>query len=81
MGSESSEDSGGPALLVRRVFAVRGGVVVLDNVLWKGKVADPEHADKTTESIRQLNATLFHDERWTYSLLPIGDGVALCRKR
>ncbi|XRB10621.1 O-methyltransferase [Pseudoscourfieldia marina] len=58
-----------------------GGVVVLDNVLWKGKVADPEHADKTTESIRQLNATLFHDERWTYSLLPIGDGVALCRKR
>ena len=59
-----------------------GGLVVLDDVLWKGKVADYATVeDKTTQSIRDLNAALFNDDRWTYSLLPVGDGLALCRKR
>lgn len=58
-----------------------GGLVVFDNVLWSGRVleANPESAD--TRAIQQLNLALKVDERVDYSLVPIGDGMSLCRKR
>jgi predicted O-methyltransferase YrrM len=59
----------------------RGGLIAIDNVLWSGKVADPAVTDADTEAIRALNARLKHDERVSLSLVPIGDGLTLARKR
>lgn len=59
----------------------RGGIVAIDNVLWSGKVADESINDNATSIIRALNKTLLHDERVTLSMLPIGDGLTLARKR
>ncbi len=58
-----------------------GGVVAIDNTLWHGTVADPGITDSDTEAIRALNRKLHADERIDLSLLPIGDGLTLCRKR
>ena len=59
----------------------RGGIIALDNVLWYGKVADDTVNDKRTEALRALNAKLLEDTRIRYSLLSVGDGLALCTKR
>ncbi len=58
-----------------------GGVVAVDNVLWGGSVADPDKDDDDTRAIRAFNAKLHADDRVTLSLVPIGDGVTLARKR
>lgn len=59
----------------------RGGLVAIDNVLWSGRVIDPTAKDRDTEAIRALNAALRQDQRVTLSLVPIGDGLTLARKR
>ena len=58
-----------------------GGLVLFDNVLWSGRVleANPDSAD--TRAIQALNRALKTDARIDLSLLPIGDGLTLCRKR
>ncbi|RZM74732.1 class I SAM-dependent methyltransferase [Leptolyngbya iicbica] len=58
-----------------------GGVIAIDNVLWYGRVADATVNDNRTEKIRALNQKLHQDDRIDLSLLPIGDGVTLARKR
>lgn len=58
-----------------------GGLILVDNVLWYGKVADESVVDKQTQALRQLNADLFQDDRIDLSIVPIGDGIAMCRKR
>src|SRR5690606_35328367 len=58
-----------------------GGLVAIDNVLWGGSVADPSAADADTEALRALNAKLRDDARVTISLVPIGDGLTLARRR
>ncbi len=58
-----------------------GGLIAVDNVLWSGAVADPEVDDEDTTAIRALNARLHHDERISLSLVPIGDGLTLIRKK
>jgi caffeoyl-CoA O-methyltransferase len=58
-----------------------GGLMLIDNVLWSGKVADPEANDADTIAFKTLNAKLHQDERVDVSLLGIGDGVTLVRKR
>jgi predicted O-methyltransferase YrrM len=58
-----------------------GGLIAIDNVLWSGKVADPQVTDADTEAIRALNTKLRDDERVSLSLVPIGDGLTLARKR
>ncbi|CAH9079811.1 unnamed protein product [Cuscuta europaea] len=58
-----------------------GGVIVVDNVLWHGRVADPLANDSKTVSIRSFNQTLFEDNRVDISMVPIGDGMTICRKR
>ena len=59
----------------------RGGLIAIDNVLWGGSVADPQDQKPSTLAIRALNARLRDDERVSTSLVPIGDGVFLARKR
>ncbi|EQM65920.1 class I SAM-dependent methyltransferase [Pseudomonas solani] len=71
-----------PAYLEHALALVRsGGLVLFDNVLWSGRVleANPESAD--TRAIKALNRALKTDARLDLSLLPIGDGLTLCRKR
>ena len=58
-----------------------GGLVVTDNTLWSGRVADPENAEPDTVALRHYNEHLHLDERVDLSLVPIGDGVTLARKR
>ena len=58
-----------------------GGLVLIDNTLWSGKVADPEVADADTVALRHFNEVLHRDERVDLSLLPVGDGLTLARKR
>ena len=58
-----------------------GGLIAIDNVLWHGDVADPAQQDAETLAIRQLNTKLHADQRVTLSLLPIGDGLTLARRR
>lgn len=57
-----------------------GGVVAIDNVLWSGKVADPADTTKETTAIRALNDTIKADARVERCMVPIGDGLTLCRK-
>lgn len=58
-----------------------GGVVMIDNALWGGRVADPQVQDPETCAIRMLNPLLRDDERIDFSLLPLADGLGLCMKR
>ncbi len=58
----------------------RGGLVLVDNVIWGGSVADPADKDADTEAIRALNAKLRQDERVDLSLLAVGDGMTCALK-
>jgi predicted O-methyltransferase YrrM len=59
----------------------RGGLIGIDNVIWHGRVIDPEAEDPDTKAIRALNQKLHTDERVWLSLVPIGDGLTLACKR
>ncbi len=57
-----------------------GGLIVIDNVLRSGRVADPQVQDNGTKTIRALNQKLHQDSRITLSLVPIADGLTLAFK-
>ena len=58
-----------------------GGLLMFDNTLWGGAVADAEDGDADTLALRELNDRLLEDPRVSISLVPIGDGLTLARKR
>jgi len=58
-----------------------GGLLAFDNALWGGKVANPAERSASTEALRELNAKVCADPRVSASLVPIGDGLLLARKR
>ncbi len=58
-----------------------GGLIVVDNVLWNGRVLDAATADEDTRAIRAFNRRIHKDARVDLSLVPIGDGLSLLRKR
>ncbi|MCG6859709.1 MAG: class I SAM-dependent methyltransferase [Chromatiaceae bacterium] len=58
-----------------------GGLLMFDNTLWGGSVADPADQDEDTLALRELNQMLHRDQRISISLVPIGDGLTLARKR
>lgn len=71
-----------PAYYERALRLLRpGGVIAIDNVLRDGQVADPMNQRPGTVAVRAFNAQLHSDERIDLSLLPVGDGLTLVRKR
>jgi len=58
-----------------------GGLVLLDNVLWSGNVADDAVQDENTQAIRAINDHVAADDRVEAVMLPIADGLTICRKR
>ena len=58
-----------------------GGVIAIDNTLWDGRVADVYQVDEETSAIREVNKLVGSDARVECSLVPIGDGLLLARKR
>ncbi len=59
----------------------QGGVVLVDNVLWGGRVVDPDPADDNLSAILEFNDFVAGDDRVDVVMLPIGDGLTLARKR
>jgi predicted O-methyltransferase YrrM len=57
-----------------------GGLIAIDNVLWSGRVADPQEQDNRTNKIRAFNQKLHQDQRVTLSMLAIADGLTLAMK-
>jgi predicted O-methyltransferase YrrM len=58
-----------------------GGLMVLDNMLWSGHVADPDKHDQDTDALRALNLKIKDDTRVDFCLLSADDGILLARKR
>ena len=59
----------------------KNGIILFDNVLWGGAVADKENQDRNTTAIRNLNVHLLNDPRVDISMVPIGDGLTIARKK
>ena len=58
----------------------KGGLIIIDNVLWHGEVADENNKEKFTNIIREFNTHVKNDIRVEQIILPIGDGLTVCRK-
>ena len=58
----------------------KGGLIIIDNVLWHGEVADIKNIDKFTNLIREFNMHVKNDKSIEQIILPIGDGFTICRK-
>ena len=58
----------------------KDGLIVIDNVLWHGEVIDKTKQDKLTKSIREFNSYVNSDERIENLIIPLGDGLSVCRK-
>ena len=56
------------------------GIILFDNVLWSGDVADPNNQEKDTVALRELNQFLYNDDRVNISMIPIGDGITMVQK-
>ena len=57
------------------------GIIIIDNMLWHGDVADDDKNDSQTKTIRDLNKKIQQDERVNFSLLPLSDGLSFIRKK
>ena len=58
----------------------KNGLIIVDNVLWHGEVADVKKQDKLTTIIREFNSYINQDKRTENLIIPIGDGLTVCRK-
>ena len=58
----------------------KSGIIITDNVLWYGDVVDESKNDKLTTKIREFNSFIDKDNRVENMILPIGDGLSICRK-
>jgi len=57
----------------------KGGLIIVDNVLWHGEVADEDNLDKFTLNIRDFNSYVANDKRIEQIIVPLGDGMTVCR--
>jgi len=58
----------------------KNGLIIVDNVLWHGEVANTKNQDKLTTIIRDFNSYINKDKRTENLIIPIGDGLTVCRK-
>ena len=58
----------------------KNGLIIVDNVLWHGEVADTNNQEKLTTIIREFNSYINKDKRTENLIIPVGDGLAVCRK-
>ena len=58
----------------------KNGLIIIDNVLWHGEVADTKNQDKFTTIIREFNSYINKDKRTENLIIPVGDGLTVCRK-
>jgi len=58
----------------------KNGLIIVDNVLWHGEVVDTKNQDKLTSIIRKFNSYINSDKRTENLIIPVGDGLAVCRK-
>ena len=58
----------------------KNGLIIVDNVLWYGEVADTKNQDKLTTIIREFNSYINRDKRTENLIIPVGDGLTVCRK-
>ena len=59
----------------------KGGLIIIDNVLWHGEVAHSSKNDKFTNIIRDFNKYLKQDSRVSKNIIPVGDGLTICVKK
>ena len=57
----------------------KNGLIIIDNVLWHGEVADETNLDKYTLNIREFNNYVLQDKRVEQIIVPLGDGMTVCR--
>ena len=57
----------------------KGGLIIIDNVLWHGEVADKDNLDRYTVNIREFNSYVSNDKRVEQIIVPLGDGMTVCR--
>ena len=55
-------------------------MIIIDNVLWHGEVADEKNQDKLTINMREFNSYVNNDKRTENLIIPVGDGLSVCRK-
>ncbi|HJU27811.1 MAG TPA: O-methyltransferase [Candidatus Binataceae bacterium] len=58
-----------------------GGLILIDNVLWNGQVLNPRNQTEDTRAIRELNDFLVTDDRVDMVMLPVADGLTICRRK
>jgi caffeoyl-CoA O-methyltransferase len=58
----------------------KNGLIIIDNVLWHGEVADENNNDKITNIIRDFNKYVKKDKKTEQVIIPLGDGLTVCRK-
>ena len=58
----------------------KNGLIIVDNVLWHGEVVDMKKQDKLTSAIREFNTYVNRDKRTENLIIPVGDGLTVCRK-
>ena len=74
-------DKGGYLAYYERLMKLvrPGGLIVVDNTLWSGDVANPDNRESDTVALREFNDILHKDPRIELALLPVGDGLTLAR--
>ena len=58
----------------------KDGIIVIDNVFWHGNVYNKNNNDKKTNTIREFNSYVKSDKRVEKFIIPLGDGLTICRK-
>jgi caffeoyl-CoA O-methyltransferase len=58
-----------------------GGVLIIDNMLWDGRIFDPKDSSPNTEAIREFTRLIVNDPAWIVTLIPVRDGLIVAYKR
>ena len=58
-----------------------GGILIIDNILWSGRIFDKKHKAESTEGVREFTRLITHDSDWIVSLAPVRDGMIVAYKK